>query len=126
MFDKSGDIKKFGLGQEQTLFSFGIFTIVLAILSFYLFCVIDLVFGSPSLPTSRTTPNSINSSPLRALQKLPLPSNQHPQMQQQPQVPHPQHHMSFSPVSHHLSQNPIDFTPQSHSYNHYYTQTNEF
>jgi hypothetical protein len=50
MFEKDGEIKKFGLGSDQTLFSFGIFTIVLAIASFYLFCIIDLIFGSTKSP----------------------------------------------------------------------------
>lgn len=62
MFEKDGkEIKKFGLGHDQTLFSFGIFTIVLAIASFYLFCIIDLVFGSSNVfkaPQSRHFANT--------------------------------------------------------------------
>ena len=45
MFDANGDVKQFGIGDEKTMFSFGVFTVVLAILSFYVFCLIDLVFG---------------------------------------------------------------------------------
>jgi hypothetical protein len=46
MFEKDGELKQFGIGQDQTMFSFGIFTVVLAIGSFYLFCLIDVIFGS--------------------------------------------------------------------------------
>jgi hypothetical protein len=44
MFNQNGHIKPFGIGEEKTMFSFGVFTVVLAILSFYIFCLIDLVF----------------------------------------------------------------------------------
>lgn len=44
MFNQNGNIKPFGIGEEKTLFSFGVFTVILAILSFYVFCLIDLVF----------------------------------------------------------------------------------
>ena len=44
MFEPNGNLKPFGIGEEKTMFSFGVFTIVLAILSFYVFCLIDLVF----------------------------------------------------------------------------------
>jgi hypothetical protein len=44
MFESNGDLKNFGLGSDKTLFSFGIFTVILAILSFYLFCIIDMIF----------------------------------------------------------------------------------
>lgn len=44
MFDESGDIKQFGMGTEKTLFSFGIFTAVLAIISFYVFTLLDIIF----------------------------------------------------------------------------------
>jgi hypothetical protein len=39
-------LKPFGVGRDKTLFSFGVFAVVVAILSFYLFCSIDLVFGA--------------------------------------------------------------------------------
>lgn len=45
MFTKTGDVIPFGLKKHETLFSFGIFTIVASILTFYLFCVIDLIFS---------------------------------------------------------------------------------
>lgn len=44
MFEDSGDIKKFGIGEDKTLISFGVFTVVCAILSFYVFCFIDMFF----------------------------------------------------------------------------------
>jgi len=44
MFEDNGEFKNFGIGPEKTLFSFGIFTAVLAIISFYIFCIIDMVF----------------------------------------------------------------------------------
>jgi hypothetical protein len=49
IFEKNGDFKRFGAGTEKTLFSFGVFTVVLAVLSFYLFCIIDLVFQRKQL-----------------------------------------------------------------------------
>lgn len=45
MFEENGNIKPFGIGDEKTMFSLGVFTVVLAIISFYLFCLIDLVFS---------------------------------------------------------------------------------
>lgn len=45
MFENNGDFKNFGVGSDKTLFSFGVFTVVLAIISFYIFCIIDVVFG---------------------------------------------------------------------------------
>jgi hypothetical protein len=44
IFSKEGDIRPFGIGDNKTMFSFGVFTVVLAILSFYFFCVIDIIF----------------------------------------------------------------------------------
>jgi hypothetical protein len=45
MFESNGSIKRFGIGEEKTMFSLGVFTVVLAILSFYIFCLIDLIFA---------------------------------------------------------------------------------
>ncbi len=45
MFEEDGSIKDFGIGDDKTMFSLGVFTVVLAILSFYIFCMIDLIFG---------------------------------------------------------------------------------
>lgn len=44
IFDKDGKLRQFGIGDNKTMFSFGVFTVVLAILSFYFFCVIDIIF----------------------------------------------------------------------------------
>lgn len=44
IFEKDGEFKRFGAGNDKTMFSFGVFTVVLAILSFYLFCIIDMIF----------------------------------------------------------------------------------
>ena len=48
MFDEKGDIKRFGIGDTKTMFSFGVLTVVVAVLSFYTFCIIDLVFQKPA------------------------------------------------------------------------------
>lgn len=45
MFNKNLDIKSFGLNKDDTIYSFGLFTVVAAILSFYVFCLIDMIFG---------------------------------------------------------------------------------
>ncbi len=44
LFEENGDIKSFGLKKNETMYSVGVFTVVLSILCFYLFCVIDMVF----------------------------------------------------------------------------------
>lgn len=45
MFDRAGNFKSFGIGGSKTVFSFGIFVTVTAMVSFYMFTIIDLVFG---------------------------------------------------------------------------------
>jgi len=45
VFDSKGQLKDFGIGANKTMFSLGVFTVVLAMVSFYIFAVIDLVFG---------------------------------------------------------------------------------
>lgn len=44
IFDRDGSMRAFGVGEDKTLFSMGVYTVVLAVMSFYVFCVIDLVF----------------------------------------------------------------------------------
>lgn len=44
IFNTNGALRAFGIGDDKTMFSFGVFTVVLAILSFYFFCVIDVIF----------------------------------------------------------------------------------
>ncbi len=46
MFESDGSIKQFGIGEEKTMFSLGVFTVILAVVSFYIFCMIDLIFGN--------------------------------------------------------------------------------
>jgi len=45
MFDNNLQMKSFGINKNETIYSFGLFTVVSAILSFYLFCLIDMIFG---------------------------------------------------------------------------------
>lgn len=45
MFDNSGNIKIFGTGNDKTMFSFGVFSVIIAIISFYIFSMIDLIFS---------------------------------------------------------------------------------
>lgn len=44
MFNDKGEVKQFGIGDDKTMFSFGVITCVIAIISFYAFCIIDIVF----------------------------------------------------------------------------------
>lgn len=46
MFDADGNIKIFGTGNEKTMFSFGVFSVIVAIISFYIFSMIDLIFST--------------------------------------------------------------------------------
>jgi heme/copper-type cytochrome/quinol oxidase subunit 2 len=43
-FENDGKPRKFGVERNETIYSLGIFTIISAILTFYVFCVIDLIF----------------------------------------------------------------------------------
>ena len=45
MFKRDESIKPFGINKNQTIVSLGVFTIVCAIMSFYLFAMIDLIFS---------------------------------------------------------------------------------
>ena len=49
LFDKDGNIIAFGVGQHKTIFSLGSVIVVFAIICFYLFAVIDLVFQKKEL-----------------------------------------------------------------------------
>jgi hypothetical protein len=42
VFNDNGKLKHFGVYPDCTIFSFGVFSIVLAILSFYVFAVLDI------------------------------------------------------------------------------------
>ena len=43
MFDKNGNIKNFGIENDETIYSVGVFTIVFSVLIFYIFSLIDLL-----------------------------------------------------------------------------------
>jgi len=47
VFDEDGSMKGFGLGPTKTMFSFGVFVVSVAFLSFYIFALIDLIFIGP-------------------------------------------------------------------------------
>lgn len=44
MFDKDGRIKPFGVGDSKTIFSLGVVVAALAIISYYIFAMIDVLF----------------------------------------------------------------------------------
>jgi|TARA_B110000259_G_C13728720_1_gene287601 hypothetical protein len=44
LFDDNGEIKQFGVHAGQTIYSIGVLSGVLAIVSFYIFCIIDMIF----------------------------------------------------------------------------------
>lgn len=46
MFHEDGQPRSFGVGPNKTLMSFGTAVVLLALLSFFTFTMIDLVFGS--------------------------------------------------------------------------------
>lgn len=45
MFDADGSIRPFGVGEEKTMFSVGVFSVVLALVSYYVFCLVDMIFA---------------------------------------------------------------------------------
>lgn len=45
MFEADGNIKPFGVGDDKTMFSVGVFSVVLAVVSYYIFCLVDMVFA---------------------------------------------------------------------------------
>lgn len=45
MFDQNGSLKPFGVGNDKSIFPLGVFVVVAAIVSYYIFCIIDLVFA---------------------------------------------------------------------------------
>lgn len=49
MFDQNGQITAFGVGKEKTIFSFGSIIMAFALVCFYLFAVIDLIFQKKKL-----------------------------------------------------------------------------
>ena len=51
MFDRSGNPKPFGIGKRKSVFAFGTACVGLAVLCFYTFALIDLVFNAVQAPT---------------------------------------------------------------------------
>jgi hypothetical protein len=45
MFTLEGNVKPFGVGEHKTIFSLGCLVISLAVISFYIFAVIDIIFS---------------------------------------------------------------------------------
>jgi maltodextrin utilization protein YvdJ len=45
IFKRDDNIKSFGINKHQTIISLGVVTILCAIMSFYVFSVIDLIFS---------------------------------------------------------------------------------
>ena len=44
LFHPDGSIKSFGLNKNQTIYSVGVMSIVLSVICFYIFCLIDIIF----------------------------------------------------------------------------------
>lgn len=44
VFTNDGQIKTFGIGQHKSIFSLGVWSVVLAFISYYVFAIIDLLF----------------------------------------------------------------------------------
>jgi hypothetical protein len=45
MFNSDETLKSFGINKNETVFSLGVFTTLSSIVSFYCFCMIDLIFS---------------------------------------------------------------------------------
>lgn len=45
MFGADGEVKPHGVGEGKTVFSLGVFVVVMAIASFYIFALLDMIFG---------------------------------------------------------------------------------
>lgn len=43
--NNSHELKPFGIGDQKTMFSFGVVAVIMAIVSFYLFAIIDMIFS---------------------------------------------------------------------------------
>lgn len=43
MYDNN-EIKKFGTGKNETIYSLGVVSLVIAVIVFYIFCLIDMIF----------------------------------------------------------------------------------
>jgi hypothetical protein len=45
VFDEHGAPQRFGLGPHKTPFALGVVTVLIAVISFYVFMLIDILFG---------------------------------------------------------------------------------
>ena len=45
IFNDNGSIKSYGMKQNQTMYSLGVVSVIISIVSFYFFCIIDLIFN---------------------------------------------------------------------------------
>ena len=43
-FNENNNIKHFGTGKSETIYSLGVASFVIAVITFYLFCLIDIIF----------------------------------------------------------------------------------
>ena len=46
LFYDDGQVRNFGLGCQQTVFSLGVIVVALAIVAYYIFAVIDILFAN--------------------------------------------------------------------------------
>ena len=44
MYDDNNQIKSFGTGKNETIYSLGVVSLVIAVIVFYIFCLIDMIF----------------------------------------------------------------------------------
>lgn len=45
LFTEEGKIKEFGIGEDKTIYSVGVFVVTMCILIFYMFSMIDFVYN---------------------------------------------------------------------------------
>jgi hypothetical protein len=45
VYKNDATVRSFGIHKNETIFSLGVFSVVSSILSFYLFCLIDMIFN---------------------------------------------------------------------------------
>ena len=46
LFHEDGQVRSFGLGQQQTVFSLGVLVAALAIVAYYIFAIVDILFAT--------------------------------------------------------------------------------
>lgn len=81
IFDERGNVRPFGIGQHKTIFSLGVVVVALSVISFYIFCIIDLIFANYSVefPVYASANANVRMSP-------PLPKTPMVQMIRSPSV----------------------------------------